>query len=117
METKVLTKSGIQSVNLNRRRAIRYRCMDCSGFERNDVQNCTHVNDCSLYPFRMGTGKQNAVSRNRAIKEYCMWCMVDQTREVERCSSIDCPLFQFRGYLRQKQHIEALTDTISPEVV
>ena len=75
--------------------------MDCPGFEFNEVSGCDHK-DCSLYPYRMGTGNQNPAQRNRAIKEYCMWCMIDQVHEITLCTSVHCPLFNLKGGTRQE---------------
>lgn len=97
----ILTRNGIAEVHLNRRKAIHLKCLDCSGFEWNEVRDCEHT-DCPLYPYRTGKGKQDAVNRNRAIKEFCTWCVVDQTAEVAKCGGVHCPLYKYRGYLLQK---------------
>ena len=34
-------------------KAIRAKCLDCSGGHPSEVKNCV-ILDCSLYPFRMG---------------------------------------------------------------
>ena len=34
-------------------KAIRAKCIDCTGHERGAVRNCTMA-DCPLHPFRMG---------------------------------------------------------------
>lgn len=94
---EILTANGVKSVWLNRRKAIRYKCLDCSGFEINEVTGCIHT-DCSLYPYRTINSKQNPEKRNKAIKDYCMWCMLDQQYEITNCTSENCPLFIFRGY-------------------
>jgi len=105
MKAKILTKQGITApVPLNRRKAIRLRCWDCSGFEYNEVSGCDRT-DCELYPYRMGTGKQNAKARNKAIRFYCVDnCMLGQVGEVTQCTSRDlCPLYIFRvGYNTDK---------------
>jgi len=33
--------------------AIRAKCMDCSCYQRSEIENCT-VTKCALYPFRFG---------------------------------------------------------------
>jgi len=38
---------------LIRSKAIRFKCLDCSGGQQSEVKNCV-VPDCPLYPFRMG---------------------------------------------------------------
>lgn len=84
---------------MNRRKSIRQKCLDCSGYEHKEVTDCT-ITDCPLYPFRGGTGKQNPKERNRAIKDYCLCCMNDQSSEIALCVSPFCSLFPFRGYNR-----------------
>ena len=99
MKAKILTKKGmVETVDLNRRKAIRLRCWDCSGFEYNEVRNCEHTK-CELYPYRMGTEKQNPTARRKAIRAYCVNnCMIGQKREVTKCASKDyCPLYLFRS--------------------
>ena len=34
-------------------KAIRAKCLDCCGNQRNEVRQCT-CTKCSLYPYRMG---------------------------------------------------------------
>lgn len=34
-------------------KAIRKKCLDCSGYNQAEVKNCV-IPDCVLYPFRMG---------------------------------------------------------------
>lgn len=80
---------------LNRRRAIRERCLDCSAWSVKDVSHC-EMSNCSLYPFRMGTGQQNPTARNDAIRAYCLWCCCGQPSEVRLCQDEDCYLFPFR---------------------
>ena len=99
---EILTPSGIESVYLNRRSAIKFKCMDCSGFEYAEMRNCEHQ-DCSIWQFRTGNGQQDPVNRIKAIKAYCMWCMLDQQYEITNCTSINCQLFIFRGYPSWKE--------------
>lgn len=95
MQVSVLGKNGHKVVDLNRRKAIRERCLICSAWSYKEVANCEFA-DCHLYPFRSGQGKQNAKARAKAIREYCLWCMDGQPGEVSKCPSTDCPLFSFR---------------------
>jgi hypothetical protein len=81
--------------HLNRRKAIRSRCLDCSGFCPRDIRTCVFV-ECPLFSFRMGTGKQDPQKRNKAIREYCLWCMNAQHYEVTKCPSIACSLYPYR---------------------
>lgn len=95
MKVKILSMDGTKVVDLNRRRAIRERCLNCSGWHYTDVSECTST-DCPLYLYRMGTGKQDPKARAKAIREYCRWCCAGQVREVSRCTSGTCPLFAYR---------------------
>jgi len=117
----ILTKDGHQIKQLNRRKAIRERCLMCSALNVAEVRNC-ELTDCALYPFRMGTGKQDPKERDRAIRAYCLWCCCGQKHEVERCHLTDCSLYYFRNWgarKRQKSnsitgigHIEATSEAI-----
>lgn len=62
----IQTKEGHEVKHLNRRKAIRERCLNCSAWIFSEVRQCP-ITDCALYPFRMGTGRQDARKRNRAI--------------------------------------------------
>lgn len=111
MKSQILTKDGnLKTVNLNRRKAIRLKCLDCSGFYEKEVRDCP-INDCPLYPFRSGQGKQNPKKRDKAIKTYCRHiCMLNQKSEVTKCLSVECPLFNFRSYSKKLSHIEGTNE-------
>ena len=95
MKVTILGKNGPKVVDLNRRKAIRERCLNCAGWYPKKVTNCT-FSDCPLLPFRSGQGKQNAKARAKAIRKYCTWCMNGQHGEVSKCPSTDCSLFPYR---------------------
>lgn len=95
MKVTILGKNGLKTVDLNRRKAIRERCLNCAGWTYKEVTNCTFT-DCHLYFFRTGQGKQNAKARSGAIRKYCLWCMNGQHGEVSKCPSKDCSLFPYR---------------------
>jgi len=115
MKIIILGKNGPKMVDLNRRKAIRERCLNCAGWFHKEVTSCTFI-DCSLYPFRAGQGKQNAKDRSKAIRKFCLWCMNGQHGEVARCPATDCSLFPYRKSktdrlleiksLPKKSHIE-----------
>ena len=115
MKVIIIGKNGPKSFDLNRRKAIRERCLNCAAWFHKDVSNCTFL-DCLLYPFRSGQGKQNAKARAKAIRKFCLWCMNGQHGEVSRCPSKDCSLFPYRKTrtdrsteiksLPKKSHIE-----------
>ena len=114
MQYTIQGKTGLKTVSLNRRKAIRERCLNCSGWSAREVTEC-RFSDCQLYPFRTGQGRQNPKARNNAIRKYCLWCMNGQRSEVAKCPSFDCSLFPYRGVrnkpqksnsMREKGHIE-----------
>jgi len=96
MKTAIQHKHGSKIVNLNRRRAIRERCLNCSAWSVKEVANCEFA-DCPLYRFRSGQGRQNAKLRSKAIRDYCLWCMADSRVEVSKCPTSDCSLFAYRN--------------------
>ena len=64
----VLGKNGQEVMNLNRRKAIRERCLNCVGWIPSEVRKCD-CTDCALHPYRMGTGKQDAKERAVAVQK------------------------------------------------
>ncbi|MBC8427020.1 MAG: hypothetical protein ISR63_10255 [Desulfobacterales bacterium] len=97
MKVEIYKKGGFELVtkDLNRRKAIRERCLNCCAWSPKEVEKC-FADDCQLYPYRSGQGKQDAVARAKAIREYCLWCCADQIGEVWKCVSKFCPLFPYR---------------------
>ena len=95
MKVSILGKNGQKAVDLNRRKAVRERCLNCAGWFYKEVAKCIFT-DCPLHSFRSGQGKQNAKARAKAIREYCLWCMNGQHNEVTECPSKDCSLFPYR---------------------
>ena len=96
MKFAIQHKHGSKIVNLNRRRAIHERCLNCSAWSTKEVANCEFA-ECPLYQLRSGQGKQNAKLRSKAIRDYCLWCMVGSRSEVSKCPSSDCGLFAYRN--------------------
>jgi hypothetical protein len=95
MKATVLCKNGFKIANLNRRKAIHERCLNCSGWIPKEVTDCTFT-ECPLYLFRSGDEKQNPKKRKEAIRKYCLWCMNAQHSEVVKCVSPNCPLYRYR---------------------
>ena len=118
MKVLIQSKYKHKIIDLNRRKAIREKCLNCSGWISKEVSNCAFV-DCTLYSFRSGKGKQNPKKRDNAIRKYCLWCMNGQRSKVSKCASPDCPLFPYRmngidsslniKFLPQKGHIGAVS--------
>lgn len=96
-------KPGLKALALNRRKAIRERCLNCSCWIPKEVHQCVFHN-CPLYQYRSGKGRQNAKARDKAIKAYCLWCMAGQRSEIAKCVSVNCPLFAFRKDRREKSN-------------
>ena len=95
MRFVVLGKKGQGVMELNRRQAIRERCLNCVGWIPSEVRKCDFA-DCALHPYRMGTGKQDAVERAVAVRLYCLDCCLNQPTEVRLCPCRDCSLYPFR---------------------
>ena len=94
MKVKIIHKNGYKTVDLNRKKAIRERCLNCSGW--NAVELCQQT-DCHLYKYRMKGNNQNAKERDKALKKYCLECCCGNSHEVKKCPSKDCPLYAFRN--------------------
>jgi len=95
MKVLIMSKDGLEAINLNRRTAIHERCLNCACWHPKDVTDCSFVK-CPLHPFRTERGKQDAKLRTKAIKGYCLWCAKGQVGEVTKCPSKNCPLYIYR---------------------
>jgi hypothetical protein len=95
MQVLIISKDGVKNANLNRRKAIHERCLNCCCWHNGEVAKCT-FKECPLYQFRTGGEKQDAKLRNSAIKNYCLLCMNGQVGEIAKCPSNKCPLYVFR---------------------
>jgi hypothetical protein len=119
MKVRILARDGFKIVRLNRRRAIRERCFNCSCWNIREVQVCK-FGGCPLFPFRSGKGPQNAAARAKSIQAFCVWCMAGEKAEVRKCVSVHCPLYLFRRRRVEKAipifknaHGEAFFEAIS----
>jgi hypothetical protein len=117
MRITIMHKEGFKVVDLNRRKAIHEKCLNCSAWVAKEVVGCT-FSDCPLYPFRTGREKQNPKKRQSAVKNYCQFCQGGQTGEVTKCPSKTCPLFHFRGKGKDKANNTALNpENVHPEAI
>jgi hypothetical protein len=66
----------VKAGSLTPMKAIRAKCLDCSGGNATEVKLCT-CQDCPLYPFRLGmpkwrkrvvTDEQRAIMRKKAVE-------------------------------------------------
>ena len=95
MKIRIQSKTGHKIIDINRRRSIREKCLNCSSWIPKGVSNCEFF-DCHLWEFRSGKGNQYAAYRKKAIQSYCLSCMNGRRHEVVHCTSIDCSLFPYR---------------------
>ena len=101
MKVRIKSRNGNKITNLNRRKAVKERCLDCSGWSAARRVNCD-LDDCDLHPFRTGLGKQNAKARHIAIRVYCLWCSCGSVKEVKKCAVKTCALFPYRNSIIDK---------------
>ena len=101
-------------------KAIRVRCIECSGFEMKGVRECpfdgTNEAKCPLHHLRMGKGAKAAV---KIIRSYCLWCCNGQKQEVRLCTCVKCPLWEYRFGTRPKkaQECPSLVKILTTEEV
>jgi len=89
-------------------KAIRKKCVDCSGGELKEVRNCQFAG-CPLYPLRMGRGSKATLKRIRA---FCVWCCCGQRNEARLCLTVRCSLWEFR-FGKKRPQIGGLLPEIS----
>lgn len=108
MQTRIMSKNGgTVVVDLNRRKAIHERCLNCVGWYSHEVNAC-EATDCPLHAFRTGRGSYSAKARKQAIILYCKWCTIDQ---INACLSTPCPLFLFRkGRLAKAKNCQSIAE-------
>ena len=103
MNKKIIrTKDGFRVVHINRRRACRFMCKECVGWEdENEINNCTGEfldgATCHLHPFRQMGSEQNPSQRDKAIRLACLYCMGGHIKLVKNCVSKFCPLHPYRN--------------------
>lgn len=79
-------------------KAIRQRCINCSGFELKEVRECAFT-DCPLFEYRSGHRPKQKAKRTpmKAIRAHCIGCCDNNVREVRLCTAEKCPLHPFRS--------------------
>ena len=95
MKVRIIHKNGYKTVDLNHKKGIRERCLNCSGWNAVEVELC-QITDCQLYKYRMNGSKQNAKERDGALRKYCLECCNGSLGEVKNCPVLDCSLYVFR---------------------
>ena len=84
-------------------KAIRARCLDCSGFSVKEVRECTH-DECALHQYRFGhrPSQKAELTPMRAIRKHCLECCNGSSHEVKLCPAENCPLQAYRSGHRPK---------------
>jgi len=80
--------------------AIRYKCLDCSGYSYTEVDNCK-IFSCPLHRFREGRNIRRVKGTSKkalldAIRRKCLDCCFGNREEVRECPVVTCPLYPFR---------------------
>ena len=86
--------------DLNKRRAIKALCNNCSAWATRQRQTCP-VTECQLHPYRNGEMPEGLTpsDRAKAINDYCRdWCCMGRSAEVKICHITTCPLFAWRTW-------------------
>ena len=65
MKVKILSKNGPKVVDLNRRKAIRERCLNCAGWASQRSDELHAFKDCRFISFSVWTG-ESRMPRTRA---------------------------------------------------
>jgi len=94
MKMQIQTKDGHIVKNLNRRKAIREYCLNCSGFSLKIVKDCV-IKECDLYPYRIGD-YDNSEDRSSSIRKKCLNCCNNHKPEVLKCTTSNCALWAYR---------------------
>ena len=104
-------------------KAIRARCLDCSGGSSKEVRSCT-INDCPLYEYRLGhRPQQKILTPMKAIRAHCVSCCNGSTREPSLCTAEKCPLQPYKLGKRPQRHnslselLEAETMAVAPNIL
>lgn len=102
-------------------KAIRARCLDCSGGSQKEVRECP-IDWCPLYEYRLGhRPKEKTLTPMRAIRAHCIACCDGNIREPSLCTAIKCPLYAYKlGKRPQKdnppsEQLKAETMPLAPD--
>ena len=78
-------------------KAIRLRCLDCSGNSAAEVRDCG-IPSCALYPYRLGKRPKHPATMTpvKSMRAYCLWCCDGCANEVRLCPKRDCAVHSYR---------------------
>lgn len=84
-------------------KAIRARCLDCSGYSVKEVRECS-IDTCPLHPYRFGHRPSEGATLTpmKAIRRHCVGCCNGSSSEVRLCTAENCALQAFRSGHRPK---------------
>jgi len=100
----VVCGETIKVKNLTPLKAIKFRCVDCSGGSYKEVKECPCYEDngsiekCPLWLYRFGKRPKEKpeLTPIKAIRKYCLWCCCGGYKEVKECPVKDCSLYEYR---------------------
>ena len=96
---QVRTDKGILELRVTKSKAVKLRCLDCCGFNKKQVKECSNEK-CILFEMRLRgklEGEKAGLRRARAIKTYCrVHCMNDHRELVKECTDINCSFHQYK---------------------
>ena len=82
----------IEMLALTPKQAVKYRCLDCCGGEKEEIKTC-NVKSCVLYQYRRGHKGRVSV---KLIREFCKDCMNGYADYIKGCTDKECSLYPFR---------------------
>jgi hypothetical protein len=78
-------------------KAIRARCLDCSGGSSKEVRECS-FKECPLYEYRLGhKPTKKKLTPLKAVKAFCLSCCNGNRKEVSMCTAKNCPLHAYKN--------------------
>jgi hypothetical protein len=93
---KVESRRGKLQRRFQPLKAVRYKCLDCSGGSWKEVRNC-EITECPIWDFRFGKNpKVKQCTSMKAIRRKCLDCCCGSSYEVKYCENKDCSLWEFR---------------------
>lgn len=92
-------------------KAIRAKCLDCSGHSAKEVRECT-ITDCPLHQYRFGhrPTEKATLTPMKAIRKHCLSCCNGSSTEVRLCTAENCPLQAYKSGHKPKSNNYATTD-------
>ena len=97
-------------------KAIRARCLNCSGGSAKEVRSCTFT-ECPLYEYRSGhRPTEKVLTPMKAIRAHCVSCCNGNIREASLCTAKKCPLHAYKKGKRPQRH-NSLSDDLKSKTM